>query len=352
MNTNESPSQASGANQIARTNYKRLDFKEVKQVANGHWLQILTSLGMPSHLLRRKHGPCPCCGGKDRFRFDNKNDDGTFFCSHCGAGDGFKLLALYRGIEITYSLNLVADYLGLSGKPCLPAMPISRAVNVGTSNRQANGEQLRILNRFWSEARSVASGDPIHKYLTKTRELKLDDIPACLRYHPELDYFDGDNCLGTFPSMLALVMSSDNQPVCLHRTYLTLDGQKAPVAKPKKLMKPIYEGATRGGAIRLQEASESLGIAEGIETALACHITTGLPVWSTVSAGGMASLEVPETVKQVMIFADHDMNNVGLAAAQKLATRLLYAHKKVKLLLPPRAGTDWFDYVMSNEVAS
>lgn len=28
-----------------------------------------------------RHGPCPICGGKDRFRVDNKDDDGTWYCN-------------------------------------------------------------------------------------------------------------------------------------------------------------------------------------------------------------------------------------------------------------------------------
>ena len=48
------------------------------------WLAILPALGVPSHFLRNKHGPCPVCGGKDRFRFDDKDGKGTFFCNGCG----------------------------------------------------------------------------------------------------------------------------------------------------------------------------------------------------------------------------------------------------------------------------
>jgi putative DNA primase/helicase len=49
------------------------------------WLDILTGLGVPAKFLRNKHGPCPMCGGKDRFRFDDKDGKGTFFCNGCGA---------------------------------------------------------------------------------------------------------------------------------------------------------------------------------------------------------------------------------------------------------------------------
>jgi putative DNA primase/helicase len=39
------------------------------------------------------------CGGKDRFRFDDKEGHGTWICTHCGAGDGFSLLMKVMGID-------------------------------------------------------------------------------------------------------------------------------------------------------------------------------------------------------------------------------------------------------------
>jgi len=63
-----------------------------KTMANGQWNIILTRLGVDSSSLDGKHHPCPSCGGKDRFRFDNKGGDGTYICNQCGAGDGFSLI--------------------------------------------------------------------------------------------------------------------------------------------------------------------------------------------------------------------------------------------------------------------
>src|SRR5690348_13963485 len=53
--------------------------------ARGRWREILPCLGVETRYLTNKHGPCPLCGGKDRFRFDDKNGDGTYYCNQCGA---------------------------------------------------------------------------------------------------------------------------------------------------------------------------------------------------------------------------------------------------------------------------
>ena len=64
----------------------------LKDRALGRWRGILPALGVPAKALSNRHGPCPMCGGKDRFRFDDKGGRGTWICSKCGAGDGIELV--------------------------------------------------------------------------------------------------------------------------------------------------------------------------------------------------------------------------------------------------------------------
>ena len=65
--------------------------------AQGKWRGILLELGIPESHLKNKHGPCPMCGGKDRFRFDNKDGRGTYICGQCGAGNGMDLAMKVTG---------------------------------------------------------------------------------------------------------------------------------------------------------------------------------------------------------------------------------------------------------------
>ncbi len=64
--------------------------------ALGHWPRILPALGI--QVLKNRHQPCPVCGGSDRFRFDDREGRGTWYCNQCGAGDGLKLVEKVFGV--------------------------------------------------------------------------------------------------------------------------------------------------------------------------------------------------------------------------------------------------------------
>jgi hypothetical protein len=93
------------------------DAATVKAAANGRWIDILAQLGVESALLRNVHGPCPGCGGRDRFRFDDNDGDGTFICSQGSgevlSGDGFTLLQHVKIWDWKKCITEVAGVLGL-----------------------------------------------------------------------------------------------------------------------------------------------------------------------------------------------------------------------------------------------
>ena len=89
-------------------------FAMVKIAAHGRWPEILAGLGIDAVALRNRHGPCPGCGGKDRFRYDDK-DDGRFYCNGGGepvSGDGFALLQHVHGWTAREALERVSEAVG------------------------------------------------------------------------------------------------------------------------------------------------------------------------------------------------------------------------------------------------
>lgn len=304
------------------------DRLDVRTAAQGRWRSILLSLGVDERALSGKHGPCPLCGGRDRFRFDDKDGRGTYFCSGCGAGDGVKLAMGITGQTFKDTARQIERLAGV-------VQPTA------SKPERTDDDKRAALRRVWSESKPIQRGDEAALYLAG-RGLRLYDLPEAVRVHPALRYQDGET-VGTYAAMLATVTAPDGRAVSLHRTYLQ-DGRKAPVGAPKKLMQGL---PLSGAAIRLTAVSEVLGIAEGVETALAASELFEAPVWSCVSAQGIESFEPPAGVKEVIVFADHDENFAGQAAAYRAAHRLKLKGFEVEVCIPQEPG-DWLDFHSKN----
>jgi putative DNA primase/helicase len=97
-----------------------------------------------------------------------------------------------------------------------------------------------------------------------------------------------------------------------------------------------------GSAIRLTAVSQVLGIAEGVETALAASEMFEVPCWSCISTAGIESFEPPAGVREVIVFADHDESFAGQKSAFAAAHRLKLKGFEVEVCIPPTVG-DWLD---------
>ena len=303
--------------------------QSVREIAQGKWPGILLSLGIEEKYLRNQHGPCPLCGGRDRYRFDDKNGSGSYYCSNCGAGDGVKLVMGFKNLDFKNAAHQVEKAAGF--------------IKSSRYQEKKTDEYLKSrLRRLWQGSKPVVIGDPVHEYL-ENRGIHLTHIPSSLRYHPELTYWrEGEEKAiadGRFDAMLALITAPDGSGATIHRTWI-LGGQKAPVDRPKKIAQGL---PIKGGAIRLTPPAEILGVAEGIETSLAAMQITGIPTWACVSANGVETFTPPAITKRVVIFGDNDINYVGQSAAYRLACSLVRAGIDAEVRIYHEAGKDWAD---------
>jgi putative DNA primase/helicase len=205
-------------------------------------------------------------------------------------------------------------------------------------------ERARINARTWDRATSIRAQSPVGTYL-QNRGLDLSGYPPSLRMSV-LPYYDGDVERGRFPVMVGAVTDKDGQLLALHRTFITDEGRKAAVEAPKKLTRA--SGTIAGASIKLRapeiiDGKLTLGVAEGIETALACWLGSQVPTWSCVSANGIKTFNWPSDLERLVIFADNDLSGVGQAAANALAARAAAAGLEVRILVPTTAGADWLD---------
>lgn len=339
-------------------------YAQIKQAACGNWKTLLEVFGVSPALLTGRHGPCPACGGKDRFRFDDKGGAGTFFCNQCGAGDGIKLVRQLTGWDYRQSMEAIAGRLGLSDDyrdyhdvAIVIPRPAPKVV-VPQRNQRATEKIEKVL----AGCVPPTSDTVTHRYITVTRGLRpLPTVPSVIGHHPGLDYWEEDeqipdtyNLVGNYPAMVALVSALNGETVNLHRTYLTEDARQAfpkgSKRDSKKWMTPVYEGATSGGAIRLSAPTDELGISEGIETGLACQLMAGIPVWSALSTTGMRTIRIPSTVRKVIVFGDSDQ--AGKEAAHFLAERLQHEGHTVQTRIPAGAGEDWLDVFNKHKIGA
>lgn len=293
--------------------------------AQGKWSGILAHFGMDQRYLDKKHHDCPLCGdGKDRFRFTDHEGKGLWVCNQCGGGSGMDLLMRFTGKgfrELASEIDAIVGNIG----------------TVQPKPRDYAKARARIQEIYASAVETDIN--PVRKYL---RGRGLPSSKA-LKYTPRLKVWDGEKAT-YHPGMAALIMTQDGKCSGIHLTHLTEQGEKADVEPQKKIIKAVDN--IKGGAIRLTPVYEHIGIAEGIETALAVMRDYRVPCWAAISATLMEGFEVPDGVKKVSIFADNDKTFTGQKAAYTLANRLSRNYA-VEVILPEFIG----DFADTGEMA-
>lgn len=341
--------------------------EDVKAAARGHWLWVLPAVApaLEAACARPgRHVPSPVRGGKDGFRLYKDaaltgrgvdNQEGSF-------GDGFALLQWVTGLGFHDVLLKVNDLLGGSSvTPVeLPKPQLTVVKNTG---------DVKKLHSLWARGKTagqatVNGGHPAKAYL-EGRGIPYSVVSeqSELRLADSLMTKEGE-VLHKLPGILARVVDVNGELVTLHRTFLSLDGKKAPLESPKKIMPVAQDQHLAGSAVRLggNPIEGFLGVAEGIETALSVITATGLPCWSVVNSFGMETFEPPKGVNTVIVFGDKDSadpvtgKRPGQDSANHLKERLEKTGVRVLRVFPKEPipegskGVDWNDVLVHRGV--
>jgi putative DNA primase/helicase len=288
--------------------------------ARGRWKEILPILGIDRRFLVNKHGPCPLCGGKDRYRFDDREGSGSYYCNQCGAGTGIILIRKLNRWDHATACKRIDEIIGQEPRVEPERAPTGSSAD---ARRKAVDDLLR------------ASRHPavVRDYLTRRGISVSSDV---LRGNSYCQHFDEDQKpTGRFPAVIAPIIAPDGEMESAHRIYV------ADVNPRKKFLSAVR--TIKGAAVRLFEPSDTLAVAEGVETSLAVHEMIGLPVWALLNAGNMREWMPPAGISTIAIYGDNDINFVGQAAAFELARKLHAKKLSVTVHLPPKPGTDWLD---------
>jgi phage/plasmid primase-like uncharacterized protein len=312
--------------------------RAVEQAQNADILGVAERLGTK---LRKagdeRIGPCPKCGGRDRFAVNPGRR--IFNCRGCQTG-GDVIDLVQHARELGF-LEAVAFLAGedIRVRPAQKPTPAAKSETgpshaplpgrarqekaAATADRSEDvnlaAEAAKAL-RIWRRREPIVEGNPAWRYLRAARGYD-SQIPATLGFLPARG--------GYAPCMIAafgaadepepgLVAIADEAVRAVHLTQLLPDGSD-------RTQKIIVGQGAMGAPIVLAPANDlgGLAITEGIEDALSVHAATGLGAWAAGNAGRMPALAdtVPDHVECVSVFGDRD--EAGERAAHELAARLV-----------------------------
>ena len=295
----------------------KMNVTETLKQACGHWPRILPALGVK--VIKNRHQACPVCGGSDRFRFDDKEGRGTWFCNQCGAGDGLKL------IEKVFDVS---------------ASEAAQKVNAVTGNLSPVAPEVIAATEAETDVDRKAAAELAAKLLEKTR-------PATGNAYLTRKGFPALECLTltamhktggvTFRAGDVVVPLSDDTGALVNLQLINSDG-----------LKRTLKGGQVKGACHIIEGQKQTGkrlwIAEGYATALTVHLLTGETVIVALSSVNLLSLASLARHKypacQIVLAADRDLNGDGQTKAAVAAEAC-----EGIVALPPVFG-DWNDAFM------
>ena len=297
----------------------KMNVTETVRQACGHWPRILPALGVK--VIKNRHQACPVCGGSDRFRFDDKEGRGTWFCNQCGAGDGLKLVEKVFDVsssEAAQKVNAVTGNLP-------PVAP--EAIAAAETETDADRKTAAELAAKLMEKTRPATGNA---YLTRKGFPGRESLMFTATHKTGgVTYRAGD----------VVVPLHDETGALVNLQLINPDGLK----------RTLKGGQVKGTCHTIEgqkQAGKRQWIAEGYATALTVHHLTGETVMVALSSVNLLSLASLVRQKhpacQIVLAADRDLNGDGQTRAAAAAQAC-----EGTVALPPVFG-DWNDAFMQN----
>lgn len=258
-------------------------------------------------------GPCPRCGGTDRFAVNTRQQ--VYLCRGSGDNngkDGGDVIALVQHVQSCKFVEAV-EFINKEpppGREDGPAKPFDdsdkrerreeqrdRQIETMTREQQEFEEKCRTSEIIWK------SGVPIPdtlawRYLERRGLRPAEYMIENLRFVPDLPFWGvaekGSQkleCLGDFPAMIAAIRDVNMRLIGCHRIWI--DAETGGKLKPPghgNAAKKAW-GNVEGGCIWLGPVSSFVAMGEGIETALAywqLGFSGDCTVAAAVSLGNLA----------------------------------------------------------------
>lgn len=300
---------------------------DVVAAACGNWPELLAAVGIDTPS-RGKHGPCPVCGGSDRFRLDDKGGRGTWICNQCGAGDGLDLVSKVTGKPPKEVAELLAPLVGLSAGGLDPAererIHQQQQARAEADAKQAEQLRQKAARRAAAIMRSCEPGQApylVHKRLRWPCGALNRQVIAVGAM--------------TFPAGSLVVPLIDEAGELVNVQLIDDRGGKSYLA-----------GGRKAGAFHRIEGGELVAVVEGYSTGLSVHLASGATVYCAMDCGNLAVVAAiarrqhPEA--RILLCGDNDADTQGNPGKTKAEHAAAVIGGLVAL--PPEFSGDWNDY--------
>ncbi len=258
--------------------------------------------------------------------------DGAYFNHETGeGGDIISLIQHKLQTDFKGALVFARKFIGNAPlQPITPPDNLQRKIDEKAV--QKRDKALAMLKRSIPIKNTLAE-----VYLRKYRAISLEQIPATLRF---IEHAYNHTADGFYPAMIASVSDAIGNPIAAQCTFL--DPKTGDKLQGNGIKSRLMFGGCKGGAIHLSPATDRLALCEGIEDGLSIlQSAPDLAVWATSGTSNLRAVQIPDFVKEVIIFADNDV--AGVEAAKDLSARLVSKNKTVRIAKPPAGFKDFND---------
>lgn len=309
-------------------------------------------------------GPCPVCGGRDRFSVHVKR--GVWNCRICAkGGDGLALVQHVMACDFPGALDFLCGAQIRERDPVREAQLRRKAEEKARRDAEAaaryRARAIEDALRIWRSA-GPGAGTPAEAYLAARGIRFPAGWPPSLRFLPHHAYQKRIGkrsvTLHSGPCMIAAVQAPTREIRAVHQTWIdpTRPGQKAAITDPKGAAMPakMVRGSKKGGAIRLSAWSDCgrLVMGEGIETTasiMCAGIYPSATYWAGVDLGNMGGRQTgrntgapdladaeafvpPEACRELVFLMDGDSDPAATEA------KLLAGIRRAKHARPGLSG--------------
>jgi DNA primase len=259
--------------------------------------------------LKRDFGLCPFHAERSpSFHVDRRRN--RFKCFGCGAsGDTIEFVRLIQHIGFAEAVRSLAGGAAVSS-------PHAGQRWVSPARDNDDEKRTALARALWESA----DAPRLAQFYLNSRGY-VGKLPDAVRGHRAVWCRESQRKRA---AVIAAVTDSAGQITAVQRiwieTQLLWDGADQHLKGARSLdlkSGKMTLGPMRDGAVRLAPAGQVLGLAEGVETALACRKLFRIPAWATLGTARLGSVTLPDVVRQVVIFGDG--GEPGRAAGEKAA---------------------------------